>query len=384
MTSPTPHPDRARPDRDRPYGLSLDRVCVVLLTGLGDVVHGLPVVTALRRAGVTRDVTWVAEPMPAQLLAGHPAVDRVVEYRRRDGWRGALALRGAIAEARRAAGGFDAALNFNVYAKSAWPMLWSGAPLRLGFGRERAKDGVWLAANRHVPPGPRRHTQDMFLEFLDALGVPYAPPSAPADWGLDVLTPAERAARAVWVAQRTGRPRAALVPASAVAAKDWPPERWAAVADALAGDYGFEVVLVGGPGARETATARAVAAQATRATTWAMGDGVRRLAWTLGACDLVVAPDTGPLHIARALGVPVVGLYGHTNPWRVGPYRADEDLWVDAYTPPGAAPDPSAFDPPPDDRMRAITVDQVLERVGRAVARHGARHGVFAPAAPRP
>ena len=349
---------------------ALDRVCIVLLTGLGDVVHGLPVATALKRAGVTRHVTWVAEPMPAQLLVGHPAVDRVVPFHRRDGWRGVVALRRALAEGARAVGGFDAALNFNVYFKSAWPMLLAGAPTRLGFGRDRARDGVWLTANRHVPAGPRRHTQDMFLEFLDTLRVPYRPPAAPADWGLDVLTGEEQAGQAAWRAERSGRPRAAMVPASAVGAKDWPPERWAAVADALVERYGFEVVLVGGPGAHETAVARAVAEQAAYPLTWAMGDGVRRVAWTLGACDLVLAPDTGPLHIARALGVPVIGLYGHTNPWRVGPYHAYEDLWVDAYTPAGAAPDASAFDPPADDRMRAITVDEVLARVERAVARY--------------
>ena len=359
------------PAPSTPPPVRLERVCVVLLTGLGDVVHGLPVATALKRAGVTRHLTWVAEPMPAQLLAGHPAVDRVVEFRRREGWRGVVALRGALRDAARSAGGFDLALNFNVYFKSVWPTLLSGAPARLGFGRERAKDGVWLAATRHVPPGPRRHTADMFLEFLDALGVPHHAPHAPADWGLDALTPAERRAQAAWVAARTGRPRAAIVPASAVPNKDWPPERWARVADALAGDYGFEVVLVGGPGARETAAARAVAEHARVPTTWAMGDGVRRLAWTLGACQLALAPDTGPLHIARALGVPVIGLYGHTNPWRVGPYRAYEDLWVDAYTPPGAEPDPGAFDPPQDDRMRDITVEQVLERVARAVEKYG-------------
>jgi heptosyltransferase I len=357
-----------------PLRYPADRVCVVLLTGLGDVVHGLPLVTALKRDDPGRHVTWVAEPMPAQILDPHPAVDRVVRYRRREGWRGVVALRRALAEARRRAPGgrFDLTINLNVYFKSAWPVLFSGAPHRLGFERGRARDGVWLASNHHLAPGPRRHTQDLFLEFLEHLGLPFAPPRLPADWGI-AFTADERRAQAAWVAERSGRPRAVIVPATAVAAKDWAPDRWAAVADALARDHGYEVVLAGGPGARETAAARAVADAARHPLTWAMGDGVRRLAWVLDAAALVLAPDTGPLHIARALGRPVVGLFGHTNPWRVGPYRADEELWVDAYTPPGAPPDPSAFDPPADDRMAAITVAQVLERVGRATARVAAR-----------
>ena len=179
-----------------------------------------------------------------------------------------------------------------------------------------------------------------------------------------------RGARWSFVAERSGRPLAAIVPASANAAKDWRAERWAAVAEGLEA-RGFEVALVGGPGARETGVARAIEAAARVPITWAMGDGVRRVAWILERCALVLAPDTGPLHIARALGVPVVGLFGHTNPWRVGPYRAYEDLWIDRYTPPGTAPDPSSFDPPPDDRMALIAPHDVLAKVDVAIARYG-------------
>jgi heptosyltransferase I len=347
------------------------RVCLVLLTGLGDVVHGLPIATALRDSGFARHLTWVAEPMPASILAHHPCVDDVVVYRRRDGVAGVRALAGALAARRRTGGPFDLTLNLNVYFKSVWPLVLSGARHRLTFDRARAKDGIWLAANDRLPPRPRAHTQDMFLEFLAHLGVPHHPPTAPHDWRLG-FSPEERAAQAVWTAERSGRPIAAIVPASAIARKDWPAERWARVADALAGDFGYEVALVGGPGARETAIAREVAARAAHPVTWAMGDGVRRVAWILERSALVLAPDTGPLHVARALGVPVIGLYGHTNPWRVGPYRAHESLWVDAYTEPGAPPDPARFDPPADDRMARITVDQVLERVERA---RGAGHG---------
>lgn len=356
----------------RPTGRD-QRVCLVLLTGLGDVVHGLPIATALRDSGVARHVTWVAEPMPATILAHHPCVDDVVEYRRRDGWRGVTALRDALADRRRTGGRFDLTINLNVYFKSVWPTLLSGAPHRLGFDRGRAKDGSWLATNDRLPARPRAHTQDMFLEFLAHLGVPHHAPSVAHDWRI-TFSDAERAAQAAWSGARSGRPIAAIVPASAIARKDWPADRWAAVADALAGDFGYEVALVGGPGARETAIAHEIVQRATHPLTWAMGDGVRRVAWILERSALVLAPDTGPLHIARALGVPTIGLYGHTNPWRVGPYRAFEQLWVDAYTDVGTEPDASRFDPPPEDRMAWITVAQVLERVQR-VRRVEGRNG---------
>ncbi len=110
-----------------------------------------------------------------------------------------------------------------------------------------------------------------------------------------------------------------------------------------------------------------------------MGDPIRRMAWMLERSALVLAPDTGPLHIARALDVPVVGLYGHTNPWRAGPYRRYQDLWVDRYTEPGEQPDPSGF-APKRGRMEQITVDDVLERVQRAVD----RYGVLSPEEKRP
>lgn len=345
------------------------RICLVLLTGLGDVVHGLPLVVALKAAWPDCHVTWVSEPMPSTILEHHPCVDAIVRYRRKDGVAGVRALRHAMRDARRAVGGFDLAINLNVYFKSVWPVLFSGAPRRLGFERGRAKDWIWLAENEFLAPRPRAHTQDMFLEFLTHLGVPHHAPSSPSDWRI-TFSRDERAAQDAFVASLSGRPLAAIVPATANAAKDWRADRWAAVVDGLAA-RGFAVALVGGPGAREVAVAREVAERATAPTVWAMGDGVRRVAWTLERSALALAPDTGPLHIARALGTPVVGLYGHTNPWRVGPYRAFEDLWVDAYTPAGAAPDPSAFDPPADDRMLAITADAVLERVDGAVERYG-------------
>lgn len=341
-----------------------ERVCVVLLTGLGDVVHGLPLVNALKDHAPGLHVTWVVEPMPAPILSPHPSVDEVVVYRKKDGARGLIDLARRLGRRR-----FDVTINLNVYFKSVWPTVFSRAPYRLGFDRGRAFDGVWLAANHHLPARPRAHTQDMFLEFLDVLGVPRP---HELSWRIP-LTEEERSAQAGFLDQCEGRPLVSVVPATANRKKDWLPERYAEVVDALEGEHGFRVALVGGPGEREQRIAREITDRARHKPVWALGDGIRRLVSVLDASALVIAPDTGPIHIARALGVPAIGLYGHTSPWRVGPYRAYQDLWVDRYSDPGDPPDPSRFDPKLG-RMEQITVDEVLDRVHTAVNRYGLGH----------
>jgi heptosyltransferase I len=337
-----------------------NRICMVLLTGIGDVVHGLPIANALKAHDPTCHITWVVEPTPSEVLRHHPAVDEVLVYEKRRGWRGVRDLRRRMKERR-----FDVTLNFHIYFKSIWPTVFSRADRRIGFGRDRSRDGVWLTLNEPLPANPRAHTQDMFLEFLDYLGVPHEP----LVWNL-TLTAEEQAAQQAFLAQFDGRPVAAVVPASAMPKKDWTAEGFAAVVDALAADFGFRVMLVGGPSDYEATLARDITARCAHPPVLALGDSVRRMMALIAGSDLVVAPDTGPAHIARAAAVPVVGLFGHTNPWRVGPYRAFEDLWVDAYTDFGQPPDPSCAVPKLG-RMQQISAAQVIECVQRAVDRYG-------------
>jgi heptosyltransferase I len=338
-------------------------ICIVLLTGLGDVIHGLPIVNALKADDPARRITWVVEPMPSAALRHHPAIDDVVVYQKKLGVKGVRQLRRELAGR-----SFDLAINFNIYVKSAWPTLLSRAPHRLGFGRDRAMEGTWLSANHHLPAGPRAHTQDLFFEFLRHLGLPQPDP---LDWRI-TFTEDELRAQAEFFAPLRDRPIVAVVPASANRRKDWFADRYARVVDALERDFGFRTMLIGGPGEREQGIAREIVQRAETEPLWALGDSVRRLMWLIAGADLLIAPDTGPVHIARALGVPVVGLYGHTNPWRVGPYRKWQELWIDRYTDPGEAPDPSRWDPKLG-RMEQITADDVLERVQRALPHVTAR-----------
>src|SRR5215216_1829429 len=181
------------------------RICIVLLTGLGDVVHGLPIVNAIKRAWPHAHITWVVEPMPSGILRPHPSVDDVIVFHKKGGWRGVMRLRKELKSRH-----FDVALNFNIYFKSIFAMLFSGAPRRIGFDRARARDGVWLFANQHLHRGPRKHTQDLFLEFLDVLGIP----AEPLQW-LIPLTETEQLEQEAFFDNLKDKPIVGVVSASA-------------------------------------------------------------------------------------------------------------------------------------------------------------------------
>jgi len=338
-----------------------DRVCIVLLSGIGDVVHGLPVALALKRDRPSRRVVWVAEPAPAQVLEHHSAVDEIVIFRPETGIRGLQSVWAAF-QGRPC----EVTLNMQRYAKAIFPTYLSGASVRIGLAPSRTRDGVRLINTMHTPEGPWRHTQDLFLEFLDQVGIerPH-----PLEWGLSLSRDEEREAAEFFAALGEG-PRVGLALATANSKKDWLPERYAVLADALEGELGYTVLLLGGPGPSDHRAARIVTDRGRGSPVWALTDSVRRLIWRVRGCDLVISPDTGALHVAHALGVPVVGLFGHTNPWRVGPYERFHDLIVDRYSDPHEAADPSRYEPRLG-RMERITVADVLERVHAAERTYG-------------
>jgi heptosyltransferase I len=256
-------------------------------------------------------------------------------------------------------------LNVQRYFKSVWPTVFSGARVKVGLPTSKTRDGVSAFNTHAVEDGPWKHTQDLFLDFRWALGVPR---DAPVSWDI-ALSANEIATRDAFFGDLDGRPAASLVVASANPAKDWPARRYAQLADALATDFGFQVLLLGGPTRREREAVTTVLDHSRTGPFDGLGDSVRRLMGLVSRSSLVVAPDTGPLHIAHALGVPVIGLFAHTNPWRVGPYRDFHDLVVDRYTEPGAEPDPSGY-LPKDARMDTITLEDVLEKVEVARSRY--------------
>lgn len=330
----------------------LDRICVVMMSAVGDAVHVLPVLEAIKRSAPHAHVTWVLQPGPATLVRGHPAVDDIILFDRARGI-------AAFTDARRAlaAREFDLVIALQVYFKAGIVTAFTRAPVKLGFDRARARDANWLFTTHRIPASEGRHVQDQYFEFLTWLGIPHEP----VVWNLGPWAD-ERAWQREFFA-RLERPAAAIVVATSKPQKDWMPERWAQVVDALYHDFDLQPVLVGGRSPRELHAEQVISAQARHRPVSALGSGLRKLVAILDGSALALAPDTGPLHMCVALDRPVISLLGYTNPRRTGPYRRFHDLMIDAYGEPGEDYPISMENRP--GRMARITVQDVLDRVER-------------------
>ena len=349
------HGDIGRNDHAPGGRVKLDRVCIVMLAAVGDAVHALPVINAIKRAHPTAKISWVMQAGAlTNLLSGHPAVDEVIAFRRTDGVRGFAAVRREL-HARR----FDCVLVLQPYLKSGIVASFADAPVKVGFDRARARDLSWLFSSQQLPARPLQHMQDQYLEFAAWLGVE----AQPLEWRIGPWNDAERSWQTAFVSQYE-RPLAPVVVATSKSQKDWPAERWAVVCDALWHEFGLQPLLVGGRSPRELEAERVINAGARVKPASALGNGgLRGLAAIIEKSALVLSPDTGPLHLSVALGTPVISLLGYTNPKRVGPYRKFGDLMIDAYGEPGEAYPISMQNRP--DRMGRITVQQVLDKVAR-------------------
>lgn len=328
----------------------MDRICIVMMSAVGDAVHVLPVINAIKRDYPSSHITWVLQAGAASLVRGHPSVDEIILF---DRAKGAAAFLEISSELRKRQ--FDLLIDLQVYFKAGVITAMSGARRRLGFDFARARDANWLFTTERIPAHPMQHVQDQYFEFLTQLGIS----PEPIAWNLGPW-PDEREWQKEFV-NGIERPIAAIVVATSKPAKDWIPERWAAVADILSEKYGLQPVLVGGNSERETAAAEKIMSLSKSKPVSTLGSGLRKLVSILDASQLVLSPDTGPLHMTVALDRPVISLIGYTDPRRTGPYRKFHDLIVDAFHEPGES-GPITMKTK-SDRMSRITVADVEQRL---------------------
>lgn len=301
-----------------PLEKPLESLCILRLSALGDATHTLAVVRAFQDHWPTTSLTWIIGKLERRLLEGLEGVEFIV-FDKRGGWKEVARLRDALRGRR-----FDILLHMQVAARANLLSRLIRAPVRLGWDRGRSRDfHTWFTTDR-VASVPFQHQVQGFLEFPRALGIAVDNPR----WDLPVAAEAQ-----AWVREQVpdNVPVLLISPCSSHPLRNWRSGYYAAVADHAARSLGMTVVLSGGPSPLERDTGRAIESGMSAACINLIGkDTLERSKALLRRASLVLTPDSGPAHIASALGTPVIGLYAATWSRRSGPY-ASLDLCVDRY-----------------------------------------------------
>jgi heptosyltransferase I len=333
-------------------------VCLLRLSAIGDVAHAHAMINQLQKNQPHIQITWVIGSVEHALLKHMPGINWVI-FNKADGLQGVYKLWQQLKRKR-----FDALLLMQVSLRANLLSLGIRAKRRIGFDAQRAKEGHSLFINERIAPQPRSHVLDGFGGFYEKLtGALWQPKNL--DW--DFHVPEAAVERAQALLAQVPSPFV-ICPAASKAERNWSAERYAALAS-HAHQQGLPVVICGGRSAEEQTLAKAIADQSQVPCLNLVGQtDLLTLTQILKQARLVLAPDTGPLHLAIAQGTRTIGLYAHSNPERTGPYRLREGV-VSVY----AQAIKATYHKEVDDLawgqrvkgahwMQAIAVETVIER----------------------
>jgi lipopolysaccharide heptosyltransferase I len=372
------------------------RILLIKPSAMGDVIHTLPVVAKLRERYATARIDWMLTPQNADLVGGHPAISNIVLFERQaygrpwQDWSSPIDLLRMLIRLRQTQ--YDLVIDLHGQFRSACFALATGAPTRLGFDRPRrrvfragrmmppgifdhawhgAREFSWVAYTHRIPiPTLDAHATDRYLWIGDMLDLPPGPPR----FDLPVSPEADRRITRILEQSGVSDPFIVLTPGSVWETKRWLAGNFAAVGRHFL-DAGWSVVLAGSP--RDKEACRQVARECAGAVDLCGRTSLSELAALTRRASLCVANDSGPLHLAAALGTPLVAIFGPTDPVWVGPYGRS-----DAVVRAGVPCSPCYLRSLSQCRydhacMHQVTPEMVIERAERVLKEHstaGAAH----------
>lgn len=325
-----------------------ERLLILRMSALGDIVHTLPAVAALRQSFPRAQIDWLVDSKWSPILEGNPDATKIIPMDRRN-WRNVLATIRQLRAAR-----YTIALDCQSLYRSAILARLCGAPRRVGFDKRYARESAAVLFYTETITPHRLHKVEHNLELVESIG---AHVNEIRFW-----LPTSREAR-----EHVDRVLAAhditdffvLSPGGGWGSKCWPAERYGALHRALVERYGWRGVISFGPGERDLAENVWRAAGLPEPVVESFD--LPQLIALLRRAKFLVAADTGPLHLASALGTPVVGLYGPTDPARNGPFSKHDVVVRNA----SAADTTYRRDKTPAPSMFSITGEQVLDAIAR-------------------
>jgi heptosyltransferase I len=297
----------------------LQHVCLLRLSAIGDTCHALAALRAFQAAWPETRFTWIIGKVEAKLMREIlPEIEFITFDKAatlQELWRLRALLRGRH---------FDLLLDMQLSLRASLISRLVHAPIKLGFDRQRARELQWLFTNAQIEPKASEHVLDSFMGFARACGIE----PTPAHWDISLPPSSLEYARSVIAA---GRRTLLISPCSSHAARNWSAASYAAVADHAASVHQMSVVLVGGRSSEETRMGASIAAAARAPLVNQIGkDTLPQLLGLMSQSKALLSPDSGPVHMASMVGLPVLGLYAATNPQRAGPYYSRQ--WcVDKY-----------------------------------------------------
>lgn len=299
----------------------MNRFLIVRLGALGDIVHAIPVAVALRRAFPDAQIDWIVSSKHREILELVPVLSRTIIVNDREGAPGGMSVMSAVAQLRRQH--YDVAFDLQGLLKSALLARGSGARRVIGFNRRYARESMasLFYTERHDPggaglfaPAETRHVVQINLSVLRTLGLDVEQPVFALD--------APASPTIAQLLARVSGPFVLLNIGAAWPNKRWPAEYFGALAATLQQRRGMRSVVLWGPG--ERALAERVVQTSGGAAVAAAETTIGDIAALAAAATVMVSGDTGPTHIATAVGTPLVGIYGPTRPERNGPLGADD------------------------------------------------------------
>jgi heptosyltransferase I len=296
-------------------------ICVIRLSAIGDCCHTLPVLRTIQTAWPGTRITWVIGKTEYALMNGVDGIE-FITFDKQHSAASLLDIRRRLSGRR-----FPVLLAMHASMRANLVGLMIRADRRIGFDRRRARDYQWLFTTETIPARPEQHVMDGLFGFIEYLGIE----SRELRWDIPV-SDADRAFAAA--ACGDSAPVCVISPCSSQRFRNyrnWSIENYTAVARELQRRYGAHIVVTGGNTATEQQYGTAIAGGLPAPVTNLIGrTTLKQLLAVLARADLVICPDSGPAHMATAVGTPVVGLYATSNRHRTGPYFS-QHLVVDRY-----------------------------------------------------
>lgn len=298
-----------------------ESVCVIRLSAIGDTCHALAVVRSIQDAWPETRITWIVGKTEASLFSDIADIEFII-FDKSSGRKTRRRLRRRLAARR-----FDAALCMHASMRVNLLTHAIRSPVRLGYDFARARDFQWLFTRQRIPAVRGQHVLDAMMSFADAIGVP----KQKLRWDIPLSSKHQDFAAQF---RRDGHPLIVISPCSSQRARNfrnWSAENYAAAANYARNKFAGDIVLTGASTLLEQEYATTITRLCGPDTVDLMGQtSLKQLLAVIAEADLVLCPDSGPAHLATAVGTPVIGLYATSNPDRTGPYL-NRDLVVNCY-----------------------------------------------------